>query len=58
MPQPADVWPPQPFDTAFARFAEHDAWYCGDNRHPRRDLRRERACRPRTVAAASRTAAA
>ncbi|MFJ3029831.1 phage portal protein [Curtobacterium sp. NPDC087080] len=30
MPQPADVWPPQPFDTAFARFAEHDAWYCGD----------------------------
>lgn len=26
----ADQWPPQPFDIAFARFAEHDAWYCGD----------------------------
>lgn len=30
MPQQSDVWPPQPFDVAFARFAEHDAWYCGD----------------------------
>ncbi|SBN64447.1 Phage portal protein, SPP1 Gp6-like [Curtobacterium sp. 9128] len=30
MPQPADVWPPQPWDIAFARFAEHDAWYVGD----------------------------
>lgn len=26
----SDIWPPQPFDIAFARFAEHDAWYCGD----------------------------
>ena len=26
----SDVFPPQPFDIAFARFAEHDAWYCGD----------------------------
>jgi len=26
----ADVWPPLPFDIAFARFAEHDAWYQGD----------------------------
>jgi hypothetical protein len=30
MPQQSDAWPPQPFDVAFARFAEHDAWYCGD----------------------------
>jgi hypothetical protein len=29
MPQ-TDVWPPQPWDIAFARFAEHDAWYVGD----------------------------
>jgi hypothetical protein len=29
MPQ-SDVWPPVPFDIAFARFAEHDAWYSGD----------------------------
>ncbi|QDZ15789.1 phage portal protein [Humibacter ginsenosidimutans] len=26
----SDVFPPQPFDIAFARFTEHDAWYCGD----------------------------
>ena len=26
----ADVWPPEPFDIAFARFAELDAWYSGD----------------------------
>lgn len=25
-----DLWPPLPFDIAFARFAEHDAWYSGD----------------------------
>lgn len=26
----ADTWPPEPFDIAFARFAELDAWYSGD----------------------------
>lgn len=26
----ADVWPPEPFDIAAARFREHDAWYVGD----------------------------
>lgn len=26
----ATVWPPRPFDIAFARFAELDAWYAGD----------------------------
>lgn len=26
----ADVWPPVPFDIAFARFRELDAWYSGD----------------------------
>lgn len=26
----ADTWPPEPFDIAFARFAELDAWYAGD----------------------------
>lgn len=30
MADTSDVFPPQPFDIAFARFAEHDAWYCGD----------------------------
>lgn len=24
------VWPPAPFDLAAVRFAEHDAWWCGD----------------------------
>lgn len=26
----ADVWPPEPFDIAFARFRELDAWYAGN----------------------------
>ncbi|WP_350347253.1 phage portal protein [Agromyces sp. G08B096] len=26
----ADTWPPEPFDIAFARFRELDAWYTGD----------------------------
>lgn len=26
----ATVWPPEPFDIAFARFRELDAWYTGD----------------------------
>jgi len=25
-----DLWPPQPFDTAYARYREHDAWWKGD----------------------------
>lgn len=26
----ANLWPPEPFDIAMVRFAEHDAWYTGD----------------------------